>query len=117
MSGSVDAKTALDYALRGEKAALEVDPRLSNSEGASFGRVAGGSAIVLSSGFRVVHKGSYQSLSVVPLAEDEGGKKRRGYHWTAKRHLATYAPVIVANLIRALRSPCARRSRSASPPR
>ena len=86
--GSIDAKTALDYALRGEKAALDVDPRLSNSEGASFGRVAGGSAIVLSSGFRAAYKGSYQSLSVVPLAEDEGGKKRRGYHWTAKRHLS-----------------------------
>ena len=70
------------------KAALDVDPRLSNSEGGSFGRVAGGSAIVLSSGFRAAYKGSYQSLSVVPLAEDVGGKKRRGYHWTAKRHLA-----------------------------
>ncbi|MBK8217883.1 MAG: TldD/PmbA family protein [Myxococcales bacterium] len=85
--GSIDAKTALDFATRGEKAALEVDPRLTNSEGGSFSRVAGGSAIVLSSGFRAAYKGSYQSLSVVPIAEDEGGKKRRGYHWTAKRFL------------------------------
>jgi PmbA protein len=43
--------------------------------------------MVLSNGFRGAHKGSYQSLSVVPVAEDEGGKKRRGYHWTAKRFL------------------------------
>jgi PmbA protein len=86
--GNVDAKTAIDFATRGEKAALDADPRISNSEGGSFGRVAGGSAIVLSSGFRAAYKGSYQSLSVVPLAEDVGGKKRRGYHWTAKRHLA-----------------------------
>lgn len=43
--------------------------------------------MVLSSGFRGTYKGSYQSLSVVPIAEDEGGKKRRGHHWTAKRFL------------------------------
>jgi PmbA protein len=28
----------------------------------------------------------------VPLAADEGGKNRRGYHWTAKRHLAELDP-------------------------
>jgi PmbA protein len=86
--GTIDAKTALDLASRGERAALEADPRITNSEGGSFGRVAGGSALVLSSGFRATSKGSYQSLSVVPLADDVGGKKRRGFHWTAKRHLA-----------------------------
>jgi PmbA protein len=45
-------------------------------------------ALVLSSGFRAKYKGSYQSLYDVPVAADEGGKNRRGYHWTAKRHLA-----------------------------
>jgi PmbA protein len=49
-------------------------------------------ALVLSSGFRAAYRGSYQSLSVVPVAEDEGGKKRRGYHWTARRHLAELEP-------------------------
>ena len=43
---------------------------------------------MLSSGFRFAQKGSYYSLSVVPVANDEGDKKRRGYHWTAKRFLA-----------------------------
>ena len=42
------------------------------------------SAIVLSSGFRAGYKGSYASLNVVPVAADEGGKNRRGYHWTAR---------------------------------
>src|SRR5207344_2628192 len=51
------------------------------------GRTAGGFAIVLSSGFRAGYKGSYQSLSVVPVADDADGKKRRGYYWTAKRFL------------------------------
>lgn len=86
--GSVDAAQAIAIARTGERAARAFDPRISNSEGATFSRTAGGVALCLSSGFRGAYKGSYQSLSVVPVAEDEGGKKRRGYHWTAKRFLA-----------------------------
>jgi PmbA protein len=86
--GAVDAARAIALAREGEAAAFAFDPRITNSEGSTFGRTAGGSAIVLSSGFRATTKGSYQSLSVVPVAADEGGKNRRGYHWTARRHLA-----------------------------
>jgi len=86
--GSVNAEQAIALARAGEAAAREFDPRISNSEGATFGRTAGGAAMALSSGFRSTTKGSYQSLSVVPVAEDDGGKKRRGFHWTAKRWLA-----------------------------
>ncbi len=85
--GQVNAAQAIDIAKRGEAAARSFDARITNSDGATFGRTAGGMAMALSSGFRASYKGSYQSLSVVPVAEDEGGKKRRGYHWTAKRHL------------------------------
>jgi PmbA protein len=85
--GNVDAGQAIRLATIGEQAARDYDPRISNSEGATFGRTAGGAAVVLSSRFRAAYKGSYQSLSVVPVAEDEGGKKRRGSHWTAKRFL------------------------------
>jgi PmbA protein len=86
--GSVDAARAIAVATEAEAAALAFDPRINNSEGATFGRTAGGVAIVLSSGFRAAYAGSYQSLNVVPVAADEGGKNRRGYHWTARRHLA-----------------------------
>ncbi|MCL2450465.1 MAG: metallopeptidase TldD-related protein, partial [Polyangiaceae bacterium] len=85
---AVDAAQALALAREGEAAAFAFDPRITNSEGATFGRTAGGVAIALSSGFRAAYRGSYQSLSVVPIAADEGGKNRRGYHWTARRHLA-----------------------------
>jgi PmbA protein len=85
--GGVDAAQAIATAKVGEQAALEYDKRIANSEGATFSRTAGGAALVLSSGFRAAYNGSYQSLSVVPVAEDEGGKKRRGYYWTAKRFL------------------------------
>ena len=83
--GSIGAAEAIAIAKRGEKAARDFDARITNSEGATFGRTAGGAALVLSNGFRSAYEGSYASLSVVPVAEDEGGKKRRGYHWTAKR--------------------------------
>jgi PmbA protein len=85
---AVDAAQGIAWAREGEAAAFASDPRITNSEGATFGRSAGGAAVVLSSGFRAAYKGSYQSLTVVPVAADEGGKNRRGYHWTARRHLA-----------------------------
>jgi PmbA protein len=90
--GAIDAARAIAMSKEGEAAAFAFDPRITNSEGATFGRTAGGSAIVLSSGFRASMKGSYASLSVVPVAADEGGKNRRGYHWTARRHLAELDP-------------------------
>jgi PmbA protein len=86
--GRVVAAEAIAIAKKGEAAARAFDERITNSEGASFGRTAGGVAMVLSSGFRVAYKGSYSSLSVVPVAADVGGKNRRGSHWTAKRFLA-----------------------------
>ncbi len=86
--GQVDAASAVDRAKRGERAALDADPRITNSDGATFSRTAGCQALVLSGGFRGGIAGSYSSISVVPVADDEGGKKRRGYHYSAKRFLA-----------------------------
>jgi PmbA protein len=90
--GSVDAAQAIALAREGEAAAFAFDPRITNSEGATFGRNGGGVAIVLSSGFRAAYKGSYQSLYVVPVAADEGGKNRRGYHYSARRYLSDLDP-------------------------
>lgn len=86
--GTIDAARAIEIAVKGENAARAYDKRITNSDGATFGRTAGGAAIVLSSGFRAAYKGSYTSLTVVPVADDEGGKKRRGYHWASKRFFA-----------------------------
>lgn len=84
----VNAAQAISLAKRGEAAARAFDARITNSDGATFGRSVSAVAVVLSSGFRAAYRGSYQSLSIVSVAEDEGGKKRRGYEWTARRHLA-----------------------------
>ncbi len=84
--GAVDAGRAIAIAGEADAAALAFDSRITNTEGATFGRSSGGVALVLSSGFRAAYPGSYQSLNVAPLAADEGGKNRRGYHWTGHRH-------------------------------
>jgi PmbA protein len=86
--GELDAGTAFELAKEGEAAALAFDPRITLSEGATLTRVMGASAMVLSTGFSGGYLGSYGSLVVVPVAEDEGGKKRRGSYWTARRHRA-----------------------------
>ncbi len=83
----IDAKQAIDRATEAESAALGADERLTLSEGATFSRISGWSAMALSSGFSGVRRGSFASLSAVPVVEDEGGKKRRGHYWTASRHL------------------------------
>lgn len=84
----VDADEAIARAQKGERAALDFDKRLELSEGATFSRTASTSALVLSSGFSGAVRGSYAALVVSPVVEDEGGKRRRGHYWTARRHLA-----------------------------
>jgi len=85
---TVDAGEAIRRALRGEQAARDLDKRVTNSEGASYGRTVGASAFANSSGFSGAYRGSYQSLVVEPVCDDEGGKKRNGYHFTASRFLS-----------------------------
>ncbi len=87
--GTVDAAEAVRRAKRAEDAARAFDPRITNSEGASFSRTQGAAILVTSGGFRGGYRGSYASLVVTPVADEPGGeKKRRGYHWTARRRLA-----------------------------
>jgi len=82
----IDADRAIEQASIAEQAAFDFDPRIKLSEGATFSRSNSTSAIVLSSGFQATLRGSYASLTVAPVVEDEGGKKRRGHYWSATRH-------------------------------
>lgn len=84
----VSADEALERGLHGERAAFDLDPRITNSEGASFTRATGVSALVTSGGFAASDNGTYASIVVNPVADDEGGKKRSGYYWSASRHYA-----------------------------
>ncbi len=86
--GEVRAAEAVGRARRAEQAARDLDPRITNSEGSSFGRTAGAFAMATSGGFRGGYRGSYASLTVQPVAADEGGKNRTAYYWSARRALA-----------------------------
>ena len=88
----VGAGDALARAKRAEAAAFATDARITNSEGSTFSRASGGRALVTSGGFRGATDGTYASLTVHPVADDADGKKRSGFYWTAKRHLAGLEP-------------------------
>jgi PmbA protein len=82
----IDVREAIDRAKRGEAAAMASDKRVTNSEGAVFGRVMGAVAFATSAGFSGSYRGTNASLVVEPVCDDEGGKKRNGYYWTSSRY-------------------------------
>ena len=84
----VDAAEAVRRATAAERAALDFDPRIKNTEGGTFTRVSGASALVTSGGFQGAARGTYASIVVSPVVDDEGGKKRSGYYWSSRRHLS-----------------------------
>lgn len=94
--GQVEAAWALRQAIAGEKAAQDYDPRITNSEGATWSRVVGATAFATSGGFVGGYRGSYASLVVSPLCDDPTDpgaiKKRVGFWWTASRFLAELEP-------------------------
>jgi len=69
----------------GEAAALKSDRRVTNSEGAIFGRTMAAAAFATSAGFSGAYRGTHVSFSVEPLCDDAEGKKRNGSYWTASR--------------------------------
>jgi PmbA protein len=87
----VDAAWALAQCKLGERAAMGSDPRVTNSEGATWSRTLGASAFATSGGFAGGYRGSYASFVVEPLCDDptdpENPKKRNGFWWTANRFL------------------------------
>lgn len=83
--GSIDAGMATEQALRAEQAARDFDPRITNSEGATYGRTRSAVALVTSGGFNGGYRSSYQSLHVAPIVDDAEGKKRNGDYWDARR--------------------------------
>ena len=80
-----DVAHAIERARIGEAAALKADKRVTNSEGAVFGRGMGASAFASSAGFSGSYRGTNASFAVEPICDDEDGKKRNGVYWTASR--------------------------------
>ncbi len=74
----------IGMARRAERAALETDPRITNSDGASFGSGWGRWVLANSRGFAGEYRSSSCSLSVSPLAED-GDSKEHDFWYTVAR--------------------------------
>ena len=77
----------IDLALRAERAAMDADPRINNSEGASFDSSRGLVAYANSNGFSGSFHTSSYGLSAVPVATDGEGMQR-DYWFSSRRHLA-----------------------------
>lgn len=77
----------IDMARRAEDAALRADPRITNSEGASFDTHLGHHAFANSRGFAGEYRSSYCALSTVPVAR-EGDSMERDYWSSTARGLA-----------------------------
>src|ERR1022692_3791410 len=63
---SLPGEERIDYARRTEKAALDYDPRIKNSEGGSFDAATGHRILANSHGFVGEYKRSYCSIAAIP---------------------------------------------------
>ena len=83
----LDPGLKIGTAKRAEEAALSADPRISNSEGASFDNYVGRHLFANSRGFAGEYRSSYCSLSTSPVAR-EGESMERDYWFTLARGFA-----------------------------
>src|SRR5580704_17433747 len=83
----------IDYARRAEKAAMDADPRITNSEVGTFDAAVGYKVLANSHGFIGDYQRSYCSVSAVPIAQAEDSGMQRDYWYS------------VANSLKKLESP------------
>ena len=84
---SLSTADRIDYARRAEKAAIEGDERIKNTEGGSFDAAVGRKVLANSHGFVGEYQRSYCSVSAVPIAQDENGNMQRDYWYSVARTL------------------------------
>jgi PmbA protein len=85
---SLPGTDRIEYARRAEKAALDSDPRIKNSDGGSFDAATGRKVLANSHGFVGEYRRSYCSVSAVPIAQDENGGMQRDYWYSVARSLS-----------------------------
>jgi PmbA protein len=84
---SLPGADRIDYARRTEKAALDFDPRIKNSEGGSFDAATGHKVLANSHGFVGEFSRSYCSVAAVPIAQTDDGAMQRDYWFSVARTL------------------------------
>src|SRR5215510_13624559 len=89
---SLPGEERIAYARRAEKAALDFDPRIKNSEGGSFDAATGHKVLANSHGFVGEYRRSYCSVAAVPIAQDENGAMQRDYWYSVARNLGRLEP-------------------------
>ncbi|HEY8056845.1 MAG TPA: metallopeptidase TldD-related protein [Terriglobales bacterium] len=83
-AAAVTTEQALEWARRGEQAALATDSRLTNSDGGSCDAGESTKILVNSLGFQGCVRRSSCSLSVVPIASHEGAMQRDYWYSVAR---------------------------------
>jgi PmbA protein len=81
----LDAARKIDIAKRAEAAALQFDPRITNSEGGSFDSYLGRRVFANSRGFGGEYRSSYCSVSASPVAKLDGQMERDYWYHSARR--------------------------------
>src|SRR5579862_5806887 len=84
---SLPGQERISYARRAEKAALDFDPRIRNSDGGSFDAATGHKIFANSHGFLGEYRRSYCSVAAVPIAQSENGAMQRDYWFSVARNL------------------------------
>jgi PmbA protein len=84
---SLPGEERISYARRTEKAALDYDIRIKNSEGGSFDAATGHKVLANSHGFVGEYRRSYCSIAAVPIAQSDSGAMQRDYWFSVARSL------------------------------
>ena len=84
---SLPGPERIEWARRAEAAALEADPRITNSNGGSFDAATGRKVLANSRGFVGAYRTSYAGVSAAPLAVDANGQMQRDSWWSGARRM------------------------------
>lgn len=85
---SLPPEERIEFARRAERAALDADPRMKNSDGGSFDAAVSHKVLANSHGFVGEFRRSYCSMSAAPIAQDESGAMQRDYWFSVARTMA-----------------------------
>ena len=84
---SLPGPERIAWARRAEAAALEADPRITNSNGGSFDAATGRKVLANSRGFVGGYRTSYAGVAAAPLAKDANGHMQRDSWWSGARRI------------------------------
>ncbi len=91
----IDTPARIQAALETEEAALSWDPRITNSEGASFSAYSGQRVFANSRGFLGAYRTSSCSISTTPVARQGDAMERDFWYSSARSHSKLDSPAAV----------------------